>query len=394
MSHILPVYARSNYSFEKGEGVYLFDKQGKKYLDFIAGIGVNSMGHCHPHVTKALQEQAGKLWHVSNLYHVEGAEYLAERVTKASKFAHYAFFCNSGAEAVECGIKMVRKYHEETGNPDKYRIITFDGAFHGRTMATISAAKKDKLTKGFEPLMDGFDSATFGDLESVKKAINPQTGAILLEVVQGEGGIRVASKEFIQGLRKICDENGLLLFFDGVQCGMGRTGKFFSHEWYDTYPDIVSSAKGIGTGFPMAACLCTKAVGDTMHAGSHGSTYAGNPLSVAVGNAVMDIMLAPGFLDGVAKLGQYMHERFVELQKKYPKIISEVRGIGMMIGVKLNTDAVKECKDFVDGLRSKGLLTAPAGENVVRMLPPLILTKAEADEGIAIFERQLSEVRV
>jgi len=389
MSHLLPVYARSNFTFERGEGVYLFDKQGRKYLDFIAGIGVNSMGHCHPHVTKALQEQAGKLWHVSNLYHIEGAEYLAERITKATKFAHYAFFCNSGAEAVECGIKMVRKYHEETGNPNKYRLITFDGAFHGRTMATISAAKKDKLTKGFEPLMDGFDSAEFGNLESVKKAIRPDTGGILLEVVQGEGGIRVASKEFLQGLRKICDENNLLLFFDGVQCGMGRTGKFFSHEWYDVYPDIVSSAKGIGTGFPLAACLSTKSVGDTMHAGSHGSTYAGNPLSVAVGNAVMDIMLADGFLDKVAELGTYMHNQFVALQKLYPDIISEVRGIGMMIGVKMNSKTVKDSKDFVFALREKGLLTAPAGENVVRMLPPLILTKEQADEGIKIFEEQL-----
>lgn len=390
MTHILPVYARSPYSFERGEGVYLYDKQGKKYLDFIAGIGVNSMGHCHPHVTKALQNQAAKLWHVSNLYHIEGAEELAERITKATKFAYYAFFCNSGAEAVECGIKMVRKYHDETGNPNKYRIITFDGAFHGRTMATISAAKKDKLTQGFLPLMDGFDTAIFGDLESVKKAIGPDTGGILVEPVQGEGGIRVASKEFLQGLRKICDENNLLLFFDGVQCGMGRTGKFFSHEHSDVYPDITSSAKGIGTGFPLAACLCTKKVGDTMHVGSHGSTYAGNPLSIAVGSAVMDIMLADGFLDKVLETGNYMHAKFNELKNKYPNLIQEIRGIGMMIGIQLKTEAA-DCKDFVEGLRQKGLLTASAGENVVRMLPPLILTKAEADEGIAIFEAQLKQ---
>jgi acetylornithine/N-succinyldiaminopimelate aminotransferase len=392
MTHLLPVYARSNYTFERGEGVYLYDKQGKKYLDFIAGIGVNSMGHCHPHVTKALQEQAGKLWHVSNLYHIEGAEYLAERITKASGFAYYAFFCNSGAEAVECGIKMVRKYHYENGNKGKYRIITFDGAFHGRTLATISAAKKDKLTKGFFPLVDGFDTAEFGNLESVKKAITPETGGILIEPVQGEGGIRLCSAEFLQGLRKICDENGLLLFFDGVQCGMGRTGKFFSHEWAGVHPDITSSAKGIGTGFPLAACLCTKAVGDAMHAGSHGSTYAGNPLSIAVGNAVMDIMLADGFFENVCKVGDFMMEEFKKMQAKYSGLIKEVRGKGLMIGVQLNQEKAGECKDFVDGLRLKGLLTATAGENVVRMLPPLILTKAQAEEGLKIFEAQLQEI--
>jgi acetylornithine/N-succinyldiaminopimelate aminotransferase len=387
MPHLLPVYAPSHLCFERGEGVYLYDFEGKRYLDFSSGIAVTSMGHCHPYLVKALQEQAAKLWHVSNLYTIDRLEELAERVTKASKFAHYAFFCNSGAEAVECGMKMIRKYHDENGNPHKFRIITFDGAFHGRTLGCISAAKKEKLMKGFEPAADGFDQVEWGNLDAVKQAIREDTGGILIEPVQGEGGIRPASTEFLQGLRKLCDEKGLILMFDGVQCGMGRTGKFFSHEWAGVYPDITSSAKGIGSGFPLGACLATKKVGDAMHTGSHGSTYAGNPLGVAVGHAVMDLLLAPGFLDHVVDVGEAMMNHLKELQRKYSDIIVEVRGKGLMLGIKLN--AKYESKAAVEALRERGLLTVYAADNVFRIVPPLIMTKAQGLEGIEIIESWL-----
>lgn len=389
MSNLLPVYPRSPYSFVRGEGVYLFDAENKKYLDFAAGIGVNSMGHSHPHLVKALQDQAAKLWHVSNLYKIEGLEELAKRICKATDFAEYIFFCNSGGEAVECGIKQIRKYQNDK-NTGKYRVITFEGAFHGRTLATISAAKKDKLLKGFEPAMDGFDQVPFNDLEAVKKAITPQTGGILLEVVQGEGGIRTADPDFLKGLRKLCDEHDLVLMFDGVQCGMGRTGKFFSHEWYGVKPDIVSSAKGIGGGFPLGACLSSKKIGEHMTAGTHGSTYAGNPLSVAVSHAVMDIMLAPGFFEGVADMGTYLSNGIEKIQAKYPSVIESVRGLGMMIGIKIKPEI--ESREVCEKLRVKGLLLAPAADNVVRLLPPLVLTRTDADAGLAIIEALCAEL--
>jgi acetylornithine/N-succinyldiaminopimelate aminotransferase len=387
MPHLLPVYQPTHYSFERGEGVYLYDFGGRKFLDFAAGIAVNSMGHCHPHLVKALQTQAAKLWHVSNLYVIEGAERLATRIAEASKFAEYVFFCNSGAEAVECGLKMIRKYHEENGNPNKFRVITFEGAFHGRTLACISAAKKEKLMKGFEPAADGFDQVPWGDLEAVKKAIVADTGGILIEPVQGEGGIRPASDEFLQGLRKICDDNNLLLMFDGVQCGMGRTGKFFSHEWAGVYPDITSSAKGIGSGFPLGACLCTKKVGDAMHVGSHGSTYANNPLAMAVGNAVMDLMLAPGFFDHVVDVGNTMMDKLHIMKEKYSDIIVDVRGKGLMLGIKFAPHI--DVKYAVEALKERGLLTATAGDNVIRMVPPLIISKTEAQEGLEIIDSYL-----
>jgi acetylornithine/N-succinyldiaminopimelate aminotransferase len=392
MSYLLPVYPRSPYMFTHGQGVYLFDKNNRKFLDFAGGIAVNSIGHSHPHLVKALQAQAAKLWHVSNLYQIEGLEELAERICKATDFADYIFFCNSGAEAVECGIKNIRKYQNDNGTK-RYRIITFEGAFHGRTLATISAAKKDKLLKGFEPAVEGFDQVPFGDLEAVKKAITPETGGILIEPVQGEGGIKPASKEFLQGLRQICDERDMLLMFDGVQCGMGRTGKFFSHEWAGVAPDICASAKGIGGGFPLGACLSTKKAGSVLDAGTHGSTYAGNPLSVAVSHAVMDIMLAPGFLENVVNVGDYLMDELEKLKAKYPNVIENVRGKGLMIGIKINQAGCGlESRDVCAKLREKNLLTAPAAENVIRLLPPLILTKEEAAEGIKIIEQFCSEL--
>jgi len=387
MPHLLPVYAPSELCFERGEGVYLYDFDGNRYLDFSSGIAVVSMGHCHPKLVEALQEQAGKLWHVSNLYKINGLEELAERIATASKFAHYVFMCNSGAEAVECGMKMIRKYHDENGNPNKFRIITFEGAFHGRTLACISAAKKDKLMKGFEPAADGFDQVAWGDIEAVKKAITPDTGGILIEPIQGEGGIRPASAEFLQALRKLADDNGLLLMFDSVQCGMGRTGKLFSYEWAGVYPDITSSAKGIGGGFPLGACLATKKVGDAMGVGSHGSTYAGNPLGVAVGHAVMDIMLAPGFLDGVVDVGNALMEHLKTLQAKYSDIIADVRGKGLMVGIKLHEKY--DSKKVVNALRERNLLTVYAADNVFRMVPPLVVTKAQIQEGIEIIDSYL-----
>ncbi len=387
MPHLLPVYQPSNYCFERGEGVYLYDFNGGRYLDFAAGIAVNSMGHCHPKLVDALQKQAAKLWHVSNLYVIDGAERLATRIAEASKFAHYVFFCNSGAEAVECGLKMIRKYQKSIGNYNKFRVITFEGAFHGRTLATISAAKKDKLLKGFEPAADGFDQVKWGDLDAVKQAIGPDTAGILFEPVQGEGGIRPAPVEFLQGLRKIADDNGLVLMFDGVQCGMGRTGKFFSHEWAGVYPDIISSAKGIGSGFPLGACLSTKKIGDCMDVGSHGSTYANNPLAMAVGNAVMDLMLAPGFFDHVVDVSTAMFDKLNALKVKYSDLIVDVRGKGLMLGLKFS-DKI-DVKQGVEELKKRNLLTATAGDNVIRMVPPLIISKAEAAEGIEIIENWL-----
>ena len=381
MSAVLPVYNRSNLTFSHGEGVYLFTPEGEKYLDFAAGIAVNSLGHSHPKLVKALTEQAKKLWHVSNLYQIQGLEPLAEKLV-ANSFADKVFFCNSGAEAVECGIKMIRKYHDETGNPDKYRIICFMGAFHGRTLATISAGEPGKNTKGFEPLVDGFDHVPFGDLEAVKKAITPQTGGILIEPIQGEGGIKPAPDGFLKALRELCDKHGLLLMYDAVQCGMGRTGKLFSHEWVGVAPDIASSAKGIGGGFPMGACLATDKAAQGMKPGSHGSTYGSNPLAMAVGNAVVDELLSKGFLDNVVTQGKYLRERLKAMHQRFPEVIEEIRGVGLMIGIKMRVPNA----DFVNALRAEKLLTVAASDNVVRVMPPLILEQKHIDEAMPKFE--------
>jgi acetylornithine/N-succinyldiaminopimelate aminotransferase len=381
---ILPVYGRTKLAFERGEGVYLYTPDGEAYLDFAAGIAVNALGHGHPHVVSALKNQADKLWHISNLYTIPGMDRLGERFVERS-FADTVFFCNSGTEAVECGIKMVRKYHDDTGNPDKFRIITFQGAFHGRTMAAISASNRARVMDGFGPALEGFDNIPFGDLDAVRAALKPETGGILVEPIQGEGGIRPATKEFLQGLRDICDEHGLLLFFDEVQCGMGRTGTLFAHELYGVKPDILASAKGIGAGFPLGACFATEKAAIGMKQGTHGSTYGGNPLAMAVGNAVLDVILEKGFMEGVAKKSQYFME---QLQKtNFPEVLEEVRGKGLMLGLKL-TDAV-ECKEVVQALRDEKLLTVPAGDNVIRILPPLTITHAEIDKGVAIIRKVL-----
>lgn len=387
--YLLPVHNRLNVTFSHGKGCYLFDKQDKRYLDFGAGIAVNSLGHCHPALVDAIKKQSEKLWHVSNIYEIYELEQFAEKLV-TNTFADCAFLCNSGAEAVECGIKMVRKYFYELKEPNRNRIITFTGAFHGRTIATISAAGKQKYIEGFEPKLEGFDNVEFGNIEAVKKAITKNTAGILIEPIQGEEGIRASSKEFIKELRKLADENGLLLFFDEVQCGAGRTGHLYAYEYYDVKPDIIASAKGIGGGFPIGVCLANKKAASGMKVGSHGTTYGGNPLAMAVGKAVLDVMLADGFLDNVKNNGAILKNELQNLVKEFLTIAVEVRGIGLMLGLKiaekfLNTDIVNQLKDH-------GLLVVAAGENVLRIVPPLIVTKKEIDEAIAIFKKVFSNL--
>lgn len=384
---VLQVYNRSKLVFERGEGVYLYSPDGKKYLDFAAGIAVNALGHSHPHVVSALVEQAKKLWHVSNLYTIPGLEKLAQRLVEHT-FADVVFCCNSGAEAVECGIKMVRKYFDEIGKPEKFRIITFNGAFHGRTLTTISAGEVGKNTIGFEPLVDGFDHVNFGDIEAVKKAIRPETAAILVEPIQGEGGIKVAPEDFLKELRNICNEKELLLFFDEIQCGMGRTGKLFAYELFAVKPDIMAVAKGIGNGFPLGACLATEKAAKGMKPGSHGSTYGSNPLAMAAGNAVLDIILEKGFLDKILKNGDLLKKELQNLSKEFPSKISEIRGTGLILGIKtsiLNTDVVNKLRDL-------GLLTVGASDNIVRILPPLIIEEQHIVEAIKILKQAFREL--
>ena len=382
--YLLPVHNRLNITFSHGKGSYLFDKENKSYLDFGAGIAVNSLGHCHPALVNAIKKQSEKLWHVSNIYEIHELEQFAEKLV-TNTFADYAFLCNSGAEAVECGIKMVRKYFYEKGEANRNRIITFKGAFHGRTIATISAAGKQKYIEGFEPKLEGFDNVEFGNIEAVKKAITKNTAGILIEPIQGEEGIRASSKEFIKELRKLADENGLLLFFDEVQCGAGRTGYLYAYEYYDVKPDIIASAKGIGGGFPIGVCLATKKAASGMKIGSHGTTYGGNPLAMAVGNSVLDVMLADGFLDNVKKNGILLKDQLQNLVKEFPNIASEVRGIGLMLGLKIQEKYPNI--DIVNKLKDQGLLVVAAGENVLRIIPPLIISKKEIDEAITIFKK-------
>lgn len=381
MLSVLPVYRRSDIEIIRGEGVYLYAPGGRAYLDFAAGIAVNSLGHCHPHVVKALKDQAEMLWHCSNLYRMPGLEKLAERFCQNS-FADKVFFCNSGTEAVECGLKMIRKYHDANGQPERFRVVTFEGGFHGRTFACISAGGNDIARKGYEPLLDGFDRVPLNDIKAVKNTIGPETAGILIEPIQGEGGIREASQEFMQALRALCDEHGLLLFIDEVQCGMGRTGHLFAHEELGVKPDIVSVAKGIGNGFPLAACLTTNKVADVMTPGSHGSTYGSNPLAMAVGNAVLDVILQDGFLGRVAEAGTYLKAQLQQLMWDKPHLIREVRGRGLMLGIQLQREV--KATGIVAELRTQGLLTTSAEDNVIRITPPLVVEQKHIDEAIHI----------
>ncbi|MFT3810611.1 MAG: aspartate aminotransferase family protein [Micropepsaceae bacterium] len=374
---VLPTYNRADLAFERGEGSYLIAENGQRYLDFGSGIAVNALGHSHPHLVKAVTEQAQKLWHTSNLYRIPGQQRLAERLVAAT-FADTVFFTNSGAEALECAIKMTRKFQSHNGHPEKFRIITFEGAFHGRTLATIAAGGQAKYLEGFGPKVDGFDQAPFGDLAALKAAIVPETAGLLIEPIQGEGGVRAVPSEFLRALRALADEHGLMLIFDEVQTGVGRTGKLFAHEWAGVTPDIMAVAKGIGGGFPMGCCLATEAAAAGMVAGTHGSTYGGNPLAMAAGNAVLDVVLADGFLARVRDAALRFKQQLAMLKDEHPDVIEEVRGQGLLLGLKLKVPA----GDFQAALRERHVLSVGAGDNVLRILPPLTVSDAELSEGI------------
>ncbi|QRM43196.1 aspartate aminotransferase family protein [Rhizobium sp. BG4] len=381
-------YSRAPLRFERGEGVWLITETGERYLDFGAGVAVTSVGHSHPHVVDALKAQAEKVWHLSNIYEIPGQEKLARRLTEAT-FADKVFFTNSGAEALECAIKTARRYQYSKGHPERFHIITFEGAFHGRTLATIAAGGQEKYLEGFGPKTPGFDQVPFGDVEAVRAAITDATAAILIEPVQGEGGIRPATVEFMKALRQLCDEHGLLLILDEVQTGVGRTGKFFAYEWSGVSPDIMAVAKGIGGGFPLGACLATADAASGMKAGTHGSTYGGNPLAMAVGSAVLDIVLADGFLQHVRDVSLVFRQGLASLKDRYPDVIEDIRGEGLLLGIK----AVVPSSELLAAIRSAHLLGVPAGDNVIRLLPPLVVTAEEAREGLARIEQAAESIR-
>ncbi|MGI9485509.1 MAG: aspartate aminotransferase family protein [Geminicoccaceae bacterium] len=389
MPSVLPVYKRAPVTFERGEGPYLFDRDGRRYLDFCSGIAVTLLGHGHPHLVGALKAQAERLWHCSNLYGIEAQEQFADRLVEHS-FADTVFFCNSGAEALECAIKMARRFHHERGQPERHKIITFDGAFHGRTMATISAGGQAKHLEGFAPVLPGFQKVGPGDLQAVEAVVDSETAALLIEPVQGEGGLRALDVGYLEGLRRLCDQNDLLLIFDEVQTGLGRTGKMFAHEWSEITPDLMALAKGLAGGFPMGACLATARVASAMAPGTHASTFGGNPLASAVGNAVLDVILDDGFFDGVMQAVERLESEMRRLMAAYPDIVDEVRGKGLMLGFRLND--VYACADIVAKLLDKNLLTVPAGDNVIRLLPPLIIGEAEIEEAISSIEELFQEL--
>jgi acetylornithine/N-succinyldiaminopimelate aminotransferase len=379
MSALFGTYARSELAFERGEGMRLYDQHGKEYLDFHSGIAVNALGHGDPHLLAALKSAAEKVWHTSNVFSIPEQERLGQRLVDAT-FADRVFFTNSGAEALECAIKTARHYFFAKGQPERYVIIAFTGAFHGRTLGTIAAGGNPSYLEGFGPPLEGFKHTAPGDLEAVKALVGPQTCAILIEPVQGEGGVTAMSNEYLQGLRKICDDIGALLIFDEVQCGFGRTGRFFAHEWAGITPDIVTVAKAIGGGFPLGACLASAEVADSMVPGTHGSTYGGNPLACAVGNAVLDRVLAPGFLDQVNTMGQRLAWHLQQLAQQYPDYVLELRGKGLLAGIKI----APPVRDFVARLRDDHqLLTIGAGDNVLRLLPPLIVSEADIELAMA-----------
>jgi len=383
---VMPTYARIDIMFDHGEGPYLFATNGERYLDFAAGIAVCSLGHSHPALVKALTDQAQKLWHVSNLYRIPGQERAAELLV-ANTFADTVFFSNSGAEAIECGIKMIRRYHSDQGHPEKFRVITVEGGFHGRTLATIAAGRQEKHLAGFAPMVDGFDQVPFGNLNELRNAISPETAGILVEPIQGEGGIRAADLDYLRQLRATADEFGLLLMFDEVQTGVGRTGKLFAHEHAGVTPDVMAAAKGLGGGFPIGACLATEKAATAMSAGSHGSTFGGNPLAVAVAEAVLTTILADGFLDRIKPISDHLWDGLLTLQKRHPTVIHDVRGAGLMLGIK-----VSDVPGMVATLRDHHMLTVPAGDSVVRLLPPLIIDKSHADEALAAIDTAATDL--
>ena len=379
-------YGRFDLTFERGEGSYLYTADGARYLDFGCGIGVTSLGHAHPLVVAALEAQSKELWHVSNLYHIPPQARLAERLTAAS-FADRVLFCNSGAEAMECAIKLARIYQTSRGAPERYRVVTFRNAFHGRTLATIAAGAQAKHLNGFEPAVDAFDQVDLNDLDATRAAIGDETAALLVEPIQGEGGVHPATDAFLQGLRALADEAGLVLIFDEVQCGVGRTGRLFAHEWAGVTPDIMAVAKALGNGFPIGACLAREEVAAAMVPGSHGTTFGGNPLATAVANAVLDVVLADGFLDTVQKNAALLTERLTSLAGN-KSVYTGVRGRGMMLGL----ECVVPNMELLGALRENKVLALPADSNVLRMLPPLNIGEAEIDEACSALERALAQV--
>lgn len=376
-SALYETFARAPLSFDRGEGSWLVTDDGQRYLDFAGGIAVNSLGHGHPHLVAALTEQAGKLWHTSNLYEIPGQSRLAERLAAAT-FADKVFFTNSGAEALECAIKTARRYQYVNGHPERFRTITFEGAFHGRTLATIAAGGQQKYLEGFGPKVEGFDQVAFADIDAAEKAITPETAAILIEPVQGEGGIRPVPAQSLKRLRELCDKHGLLLIFDEVQCGIGRTGKLFAYEWSGIAPDLMAIAKGIGGGFPVGACLATAEAASGMTAGIHGTTFGGNPLAMAVGNAVLDVVLEDGFLDDVSRKALLMKQALASIADEFPEVVEEIRGVGLMLGLKCRVPNT----ELNLALRDQKLLAVPAGENVIRLLPPLTVSDDEIREAL------------
>ena len=377
ISDIMPTYSRADLTFERGEGPYLYCQDGARYLDFGSGIAVNSLGHCHPKLVSALSKQLSKLWHCSNLYRIPQQEAVAQKLVQNS-FADTVFFCNSGAEAVEAGLKLVRKFHSANGNTARHRVITFSGSFHGRTLTTIAAGANEAHRAGFGPLSDTFDRVSFGNVNEVLGVITSETAAVLIEPVQGEGGIRPADPKFLKSLREVCDKYGLLLFFDEVQSGIGRTGHLFGHQHFGVVPDIVALAKGLGGGFPVGACLATFDAAVGMTAGTHGSTFGGNPMAMTVANTVLETLLERGYLEQIQKTGTFLMECILNVATSYPDLISEVRGVGMMLGIK----CVNPAQEMVTACRNAGLLTVPAGDNVVRLLPPLIIDTSHVEEAV------------
>ncbi len=389
MSALAKNYSRRKISFKKGKGSFLYSNNGKKYLDFVQGIAVNSLGHANPHLIKAVNKQTKKLWHVSNAFIIPEGERLAKRLTQKT-FADYVIFQNSGTEATEAAIKVARRYFFSIGKPKKNRILCIKNSFHGRTLAAIFASGSKKMTEGFGPKVQGFDHFEFENLKSLKKSITNRTAAIMVETVMGEGGIKVLSNKFLKELRKICNKKKILLIFDEIQCGIGRSGKFFAYEYSNVKPDIVPIAKGIGGGFPIGAVLMNKKAASGMTAGTHGSTFGGNPLAMSVGNAVLDQLFKKGFLKNVQKVSRYFHLELKKIQKQYPNIIKEVRGIGLLIGLQLHRDQ----SNFIKKLMDNNLLTIRAGENVIRILPPLTVKKKEIDLAIKIIKKVCKKYNV
>jgi acetylornithine/N-succinyldiaminopimelate aminotransferase len=382
IASVLPTYNRAQVSFVRGEGCRMYTEDGEPYLDFGAGVAVNSCGHGHPVLVAALTEQAHKIWHTSNLYQMPGQERLAQKLIELT-FAETMFFCNSGAEALECSIKMARKFHASEGHPERFHIITFEGAFHGRTIATIAAGGQEKYLDGFGPKAPGFVHVPFGDHAALEAALSPETAAILIEPVQGEGGIRPVPRQCLKGLRDLCDKHGILLVLDEVQCGVGRTGKLFAHEWSGISPDIMAIAKGIGGGFPLGACLATARAAKGMVAGTHGSTFGGNPLATAVGAAVLDVVTGEGFLQNVLDQALYLKQKLAQLKDDHPTIIADIRGEGLMMGIKCKVPNT----EFIAAVLKEKMLVIGAGDNVARLLPPLVVTRADVDEAIVKLDR-------